>query len=572
MKGASEDAAFEHILEYLRQARGFDFTAYKRTTLTRRVVKRMQTIGVEHFDQYLDHLQVHPDEFNELFNTILINVTGFFRDPDVWDHMKTTLLPQILTRRQDGPPLRVWSAGSASGQEAYSAAMLISEIIGKDAFKERVKIYATDVDEDSLVEARRAIYTEKQIADVPPDLRDKYFDRAGDMFTFDRDLRRGVIFGRHDLIQDAPISRVDLLFCRNTLMYFNADAQARIMSRFYFSLNPAGFLVLGRAEMLFSHASLFQAVDLKRRIFRIIPKVNHRERLLLLAQAGREDVMAQYPNHGRLRDAAFESAADAQVVLDPVGVLIAVNAQARRMFSLSTTDLGSPLQDLELSYRPAELRPALERALQERREVTLRGIPMDHSDGVRFLDIVLVPLYEDDGAVLGARISFSDVTPMKALEEELTHSKQELETAYEELQSTNEELQTMNDELRNRSTELNASNAFLEAVFTSLRSAVVVLDRELRVQVWNTGASDLWGLRAEEAERANFFGLDIGLPVADLHQPIKDVLSGAAPHREVTLHALTRKGRRLECAVSVSPLVSSDRAVTGVILLMEKSE
>ncbi|HWK11530.1 MAG TPA: PAS domain-containing protein, partial [Vicinamibacterales bacterium] len=221
--------------------------------------------------------------------------------------------------------------------------------------------------------------------------------------------------------------------------------------------------------------------------------------------------------------------------------------------------------DLELSYRPAELRPALERALQERREVTLRGIPMDHSDGVRFLDIVLVPLYEDDGAVLGARISFSDVTPMKALEEELTHSKQELETAYEELQ-------TMNDELRNRSTELNASNAFLEAVFTSLRSAVVVLDRELRVQVWNTGASDLWGLRAEEAERANFFGLDIGLPVADLHQPIKDVLSGAAPHREVTLHALTRKGRRLECAVSVSPLVSSDRAVTGVILLMEKSE
>jgi len=606
-----EEEAFERILEYLRQARGFDFTAYKRTSLNRRVVKRMQAIGVEHFEQYLDRLQVHPDEFNALFNTILINVTGFFRDPDVWDQLKSAILPELLGARQQGAPIRVWSAGSASGQEAYSAAMILAELLGRDVYKERVKIYATDVDEDALAEARRAVYTDKQVADMPPDLLEKYFDRTGDLYTFDRDLRRGVIFGRHDLIQDAPISRVDLLLCRNTLMYFNADAQARIMARFYFSLNPGGFLVLGRAEMLFSHASLFQAVDLKRRIFRIVPKVNHRERLLLLAQSGREDIMARYPNHERLRDAAFESSADAQIVLDPMGVLVAANAQARRTFSLSTADLGAPLQDLELSYRPTELRPALERALHERREVTLKAVPMDHSNTVRFLDVLLVPLYEDDGSALGARISFTDVTPLKTLQDELTHSKQELETAYEELQSTNEELettneelqstveelettneelqstneeletmneelqstneelQTMNDELRNRSTELNSSNAFLEAVFTSLRSAVVVLDRELRVQVWNAGASDLWGLRPEEAQRAYFFSLDIGLPVADLHQPIKEVLSGGTQHKDVVLQAITRKGRSVECRVSVSPLLGGDRSVTGVILLME---
>jgi two-component system CheB/CheR fusion protein len=141
----------------------------------------------------------------------------------------------------------------------------------------------------------------------------------------------------------------------------------------------------------------------------------------------------------------------------------------------------------------------------------------------------------------------------------------------EELQSTNEELQTMNDELRNRSTELNSSNAFLEAVFTSLRSAVVVLDRELRVQVWNAGASDLWGLRPEEAQRASFFSLDIGLPVAELHQPIKDVLSGASVYRDAVLHAITRKGRSVECRVTVSPLLGGDRSVTGAILLMEEA-
>ena len=201
------DDAFEHILEYLRQSRGFDFTAYKRTSLVRRVNKRMQAIGMDQYDQYLDRLQVHPDEFNALFNTILINVTGFFRDADVWDHLRATVLPQLLKARPDNEPLRVWSAGTASGQEPYSIAILLADLLGKKAYKERVKIYATDVDEDSLAEARRASYTEKQVADVPPDLLQKYFERTGDLFSFDRDLRRAVIFGRHDLIHDAPISR-----------------------------------------------------------------------------------------------------------------------------------------------------------------------------------------------------------------------------------------------------------------------------------------------------------------------------------------------------------------------------
>jgi two-component system CheB/CheR fusion protein len=139
----------------------------------------------------------------------------------------------------------------------------------------------------------------------------------------------------------------------------------------------------------------------------------------------------------------------------------------------------------------------------------------------------------------------------------------------EELQSTNEELQTMNDELRNRSTELNASNAFLEAVFTSLRSAVVVIDREMRIQVWNAGATNLWGLRGDEVQRTYFYSLDIGLPVGELHQPVRDVLTGAATFREASLAATNRTGKPLQCRVKISPLLSADRAVTGAILLME---
>jgi two-component system CheB/CheR fusion protein len=363
--------------------------------------------------------------------------------------------------------------------------------------------------------------------------------------------------------------------------------------------------------MLFSHVAMFQAVDLKRRIFKTVPKVNHRDRLLPIAQSGREDIVAPHPNHSRIRDAAFELSPDAQLVLDAASTLINVNAMARRQFKISEADLGSPLQDLEVSYRPAELRQAIDRARAERREVAIRGVSTEQAGVPRFLDVVVVPLFDEERNLIGLRVSFQDVTPLKTLQEELTHSKQELETAYEELQSTNEELettneelqstveelettneelqstneeletmneelqstneelQTMNDELRNRSAELNSTNAFLEAIFTGIRSAVVVLDRELRVQIWNAGALDLWGLRSEETQGTSFFTLDIGLPVGELHQPIRDILSGGDVHREVTLSATNRKGKNIHCHVSVAPLLGMNRTVTGAILLME---
>jgi two-component system, chemotaxis family, CheB/CheR fusion protein len=548
MANAAEQAAFDRILEHLRQSRGFDFTAYKRASLMRRLLKRMHVLDVRTFEEYLDYLQVRPDEFEPLFNTILINVTSFFRDADVWDTFRATVLPSLNGGRERNDAVRVWSAGCAAGQEAYSAAMMLAEELGMDAFRNRVKIYATDVDEEALAQARQATYSAKQIAEIPPALLEKYFDRNGDSYTFNRELRRSVIFGRHDLIQDAPISRVDLLLCRNTLMYFNAEAQARIMARFYFSVNPGGFLALGRAEMLFSHTAMFQPVDLKRRIFRTVPKVSARDRLLLLAQSGREDDVQPPPDYARLRDIAFDSALDSEIVLDAGSRMVAANAAARRQFDLSGSDIGARFQDLELSYRPAELRPAIDRARDDRREVTLKSVAWAHGGNSRFLDVIVAPLHDDDRQFLGTRISFVDVTPIKSLQDELRHSKQELETAYEELQSTNEELettneelqstveelettneelqstneeletmneelqstneelQTMNEELRNRSTELNSTNAFLEAVFTSLRSGVVVLDRQMRVQVWNAGATNLWGLRADEVQHAYFFG------------------------------------------------------------------
>jgi two-component system CheB/CheR fusion protein len=607
---ASETEDFERLLQYLEQTRGFDFRAYKRTTLMRRVLKRMQTVSVPTFDAYLDYLQVHQEEFAALFNTILINVTSFFRDEDVWTTLRDEIIPALVAARHGGP-IRVWSAGCASGQEPYSLAMLFAEAIGVDAVRDRVKIYATDADEEALTEARAATYTARQVADIPEPLRVKYLEPVAGNYVINRDIRRAVIFGRHDLLQDAPISKVDLLLCRNTLMYFQAEAQARIVQRLYFALNPDGYAILGRAEMLFSHAALFTPMDLKRRVFRAVPKANHRDRLVQLAQSGRDAAAPPDTPNDRLRDMAFETGSVPQLLVDASGALAAVNGRARHTFHVSHHDIGRPIQDLEVSYRPAEVRGALDRAIEQRDEIRLTEIPWTVSGALRHFDVLVSPVFEDDRTLLGVRISFHDITDMRALQAELQHSRQALETAYEELQSTNEELettneelqstveelettneelqsaneeletmneelqstneelQTMNDELRTRSSELNAANAYLESVFGSMASAVIVLDRELRVQVWNEGATELWGLRPDEAQQAHFLGLDIGLPVTELRRPIRDVLSGAETRTDVVVPATSRRGRSMECRVRTTALRAADRQIGGVILFME---
>src|SRR3954469_10008553 len=433
-----ETESFEKLLDYLRQSRGFDFTAYKRTSLLRRTTKRMQAVGVQNFDDYVDYLELHPGEFEALFNTILINVTTFFRDPDVWSYLDSTILPLLLDGRDPSSPLRVWSAGCAAGQEAYSLAMLLAERYGVEGVRDRVKIYATDIDDEALKEGRRATFGPRDIEDLPPGFREKYFTVDNNGTVLSRELRRAVMFGRLDLLQDAPISRIDLLLCRNTLMYFNADAQTRILSRFSFSLDPHGFLVLGRAEMLFSHTAMFAPVDLQRRIFRVIAKANHRDRMGPPAHPGRDPMSNGSAPNLRLRFAAFEADPTPQFIVDLAGVLAAISAGAREHLHLVPTDLGRPLQELEVSCRPADLRSALDRVALDQREIVLKEVHHFVAGHPRYFDVTVAPIFDDARAVLGMRIVFDDSTSLHHLQSELTASRQELETAYDELQSTNE--------------------------------------------------------------------------------------------------------------------------------------
>jgi len=564
---------------------------------------------VPDYGDYLDYLEVHPGEFESLFNTILINVTRFFRDPETWDFLAAEVLPGLLAEHEG--TLRIWSAGCASGEEAYTLAMVLAEAVGADQVRERVKIYATDIDEDSLVQARQATYSAAEVQSVPPEMLARYFDVTGDRHVFRKDLRRSVIFGRNDLVQDAPISRVHLLVCRNTLMYFNAEIQTRVLSRFHFALMPQGVLFLGKAEMLLSHTDLFTPLDLKRRVFRRVPRPP--------AGGGTYSVEASTPvpraepfGLERLRHEAFLASPVAQVVVTVDGVVALTNRQADSLFGVSVRDIGRPFRDLDLSYRPVELRGYIEQAQVERRTVRVDDVWLSTSATESLsLNVQVNPLVDLDGSLLGVAVMFQDTTAARRLREELERANRQLETAYEELQSTNEELETtneelqstveelettneelqstneeletmneelqstnddlqrINDELHKRTSELHDTNAFTQAVLAGLQAGVIVVDRNLRIVVWNHRAEDLWGVRTDEALGEHFLNIDIGLPMERLRPLIRGVLAGDDPQEELRQRALNRRGRTIELRIVCAALNSETHGVVGAIMVME---
>jgi PAS domain S-box-containing protein len=262
-----EDQSLEALLSFLKAKNGCDFSGYKRSSLRRRIEKRMRTLDVRGFEHYCAFLEANPTELVPLFNAIVINVSAFFRDPPVWAFLDDQVIPRVLDARPATSSIRIWSAGCAGGQEPYTIAMVLAERMGIDDYCRRVKIYATDLDQEALDRARVARYDAHALESVPEALRIKYFQNDEDGFVFHGALRRSVIFGRHDLVMDRPVSHVDLLFCRNTLMYFNVNAQTRVLSRFRDALNEAGFLIIGRAEMLFSPQRLFVPVDIQQGVY-----------------------------------------------------------------------------------------------------------------------------------------------------------------------------------------------------------------------------------------------------------------------------------------------------------------
>ena len=605
----------EALLTYLRDSRGADFTGYKRPSLTRLVNRRMRTVGVSTYQEYTDLLQAEGAELAALLDTLLVSVTSLFRDPDAWDVLRTQLLPQALRALARDEPVRVWSAACATGEEAYSLAILLHEVLGDDAYRRRVKVYATDVDEQALAVARAGRYPRSRLEQLTDHQREKYFEPDGDELSFRGELRSSLIFGRHDLLANAPISRVLLLSCRNVLMYFTPETQAKVLERFSWALHPEGLLLLGKAEMLLTQAQLFTPVSLPQRVFRARrpPSAARLGALAVGAPTLRESDVA------RVAEVAFDAAPAAQVVLDAQGVVALVNARAEHELGLSPADLGRPFGDLVVSYRPVELRGVVASASASREPVELRDVGWSDADGAEcWWDVVVAPLLDGEGAerdVIGVHLVFEDVTErhelrsrldqldhelttayqelrssseelettneelqsaveeLETTNEELQSTNEELETMNEELQSTNEELQTLNDELRDRTLEVDQVNDFLQGILSGLETAVVVVDVDYRVQLWNSGAERLTGLRAFEAQGQRVLDLPVDVPADDLRALLGEVVLRGGRPDPVTVAVTNRFGRPAQRRVSATPLRRGGAGdVTGAVLTVSDDD
>jgi chemotaxis methyl-accepting protein methylase/PAS domain-containing protein len=264
---AQEAGALGEIFELLRAALGVDFSAYKLSTIRRRVARRMALHHLTDVDAYVGYLRGHPAELQDLYHDILIMVTEFFRDPETFDVLRKRVIPAILSGKPEGAAVRVWVAGCASGEEAYSLAFTLLDVMAERGISRPLKIFATDISERDLERARRGLYPESIADTVSPKLLQRYFVEVEGGYQVGKMVREACVFARHDLTRDPPFARLDLLSCRNVLIYMGAALQRRVVPLLHYGLLPGGYLMLGRAESLGSRGALFEAVDAKHRIF-----------------------------------------------------------------------------------------------------------------------------------------------------------------------------------------------------------------------------------------------------------------------------------------------------------------
>jgi two-component system CheB/CheR fusion protein len=529
--------SLKDLLQFILDERGVDLRGYKPTTLQRRMQKRMFHVKAASYAQYQTILRNDPSEVVHLLNTVLINVTDFFRDPQAWDFMKTEVLPELLKYHRPGDTIRAWSAACASGQEAYSLAILLAEYFGDRLADYDVKIYATDIDEEALTQAHRGEYHINQMRRLSPELREKYFSGDGDVRRVDRDLRRIVIFGRSDVIHDAPISRVSILVCRNMLIYFDSPTQLHVLKRFHYALEPNGIMFLGKAESLLLHSDLFTPLHAKWRIFKKVRSKedhNHPPISLHFADYGksraREELMLLKEYYQSILDTVGQSI----VVLDQDGKVDSANPATTNLWALDSVPAdGALLQDSALGKRCPELVSRVDEARSHRGTVNFQCKLPVADDAEKVLAVRVRPIFADDQSLVGTIVYAEDVTPREHLEstvaelestsKELHSANEELETTNEELQSANEELETMNEELQSTNEELETTNEELQSLNEELKTMneelqvrteemdqlnaryvetlermpfpVMLLNQQMKIEFWNSLAQKLFGFK-----------------------------------------------------------------------------
>jgi two-component system, chemotaxis family, CheB/CheR fusion protein len=537
-----EDRVLRSFLEDLRERSGIDFSSYKTPTIQRRLQRRLAATGVPDLEQYVRYLQRHPDEYQRLVSSFLIKVTEFFRDPQLFDYLREKLLPELTktAREQHSNELRIWSAGCATGEEAYSLSILVADVLSDDLPDFNVRIFATDVDADAIAFARRGVYPASALGDVPPPLMERYFSEIEGAYEVKKLIRGMTVFGQHDLGQRAPFPRIDLALCRNVLIYFTPELQRRALHLFAFSLREGGYLILGKSETTSPLAEYFVLEEPHLKAYRrqgeraLIPlgRIKDTAPLMPLRIGVRQPTptIAELPRrHEGDRARQQRERAESLLLHLPLGVVIVdrrydienINVAARRLLGIHGPAVGDDLIHLTQGVPSAPLRTAVDETFRSARQVETDVLESSLPDGQRqFLRVVVYPEPNDqvaEGRPETAVVLVLDATPvterrldleaqlrqneaeqtraseqaqrLNEVNQHLLDANQELSTANAELRSVNEELLVANEEAQAATEEVETLNEELQATNEELET----LNEELQatVEELNTTNDDL---------------------------------------------------------------------------------
>ena len=477
----AEEQTLKDLVRELAEERGFDLRGYKFSTLERRIRRRMQQLNLGSYPEYLNYIRRNQGETAKLLDTVLINVTRFFRDVQAWDALREQILPLMFKNRPPGSSFRVWCAGCATGEEPYSVAILLSELLGPRVKDYEIKIYATDHDEHALNIARRAEYPPESLRGVRPEIKAKYF-HGGPTLRVARDVRRMVIFGKSNLLADAPISHVDLLVCRNVLIYFDATAQALIMGRLRYALNDGGILFLGKSESQLRRNGEFVPINQRWRIFRrrtsLMPEWTDNTGKRDMEPDLKEKAHQELERLKLYYETVLATLEPGVLVLDGNDAVITENDKILKLWEFTGKLVGHQLQETELWTRC----PELAQHMEESRVPVAKTVRFDcYATKNTSVMVTIKPILSNSGGGrVGTLIYMENVTSRVTLQttieelettaEELQSTNEELETTNEELQSTNEELETTNEELQSTNEELETTNEELQSLNEELEN------------------------------------------------------------------------------------------------------
>jgi two-component system CheB/CheR fusion protein len=503
------DDPLREVLLLVSAQTNIDFRNYKVSTILRRISRRMAVAHVASLRDYSDYLRAHPEEITELVKAFLIQVTGFFRDPEAFDFLKQTVLPELIDKAKgNGRIVRVWSAGCATGEEAYSMSLLIADALGPSLPEWSVKIFATDLAADAIEFARRGLYPETVLGDLPDDYRQRYFERVDHGYRISKMLRETVIFGEQDISRGVPFPRIDLVVCRNLLIYLKPELQETVLDLFAYSLHQShGYLFLGKAETARPTKALFELVNKRWKIYRCVGgplsfPTFHASQHLSQVVDGRKEMRrrpAGVPSSyevtaadtditqlRRINETMLRFLTAGVVIIDRNYRILTINAAGRRL--LGIRDLAHDQDFLHtvrgLPYQ--DIRAAIDLAFREHSTTTLRDLELDQLavGAGRYLDFTVMVMPAGAGAPELAFITVLDTTEgaqakkrLEAVQREQADLVNQLSSANKrfaemnkELQDANEELQAANEELMLTQEELQATNEEFEATNEELQA------------------------------------------------------------------------------------------------------